>query len=828
MHSNIVRLSVIMLLLLAGFIPVTFSGNSHTFFETSTADAQSILCTSAVRTFCTINDVGTECRNGGTCTDRDRTIINYLISTPNPISESDRAAARQLAEKNANATSISCSGLYAFFLNPTTCVARSLSVVIGTALITLTAWLLAVAGLLFNFLVDHTIVSFGKLVNENVKLAIETGWSGIRDIANIVIIGMFVFIAINIILGIKDFGDKKKIARVLIVAVLINFSLLFTKGIVDAGNFTAFQFYMAAGLTENAQSAQTTQGVLEKEFVQKGIAGQFIQLSGLPSAGKTYDALAAASFGSEETKFTTANGWLALLHGLVTATLFGITAFVLLYGCFILITRAIMIILLMLTSALAFASWLIPHQAIEMGWVTWWKALIKTAFLAPILMALLWATLLIARAASANPKGTLGELVTNPTATLNLEAIFIYVIVIGLLWASFYAANNLSHSISGFNMVSSGWMSALAVPLGLAFRGAGMVGRQTVGRYYARRSLKMDDEIEQSRAYAQATGNTRPLESFMRSKRRADWMANSSFNPMKADAAKKLGGALGVPAALLGGVGKDVSFGASAKATAERAAKEAAALALSPEDKEKMRRTAYETESTRLGGEREEKKRDRELRQKEIVRLESALKSQVDPLKAEQEALEAIKTSLERDHAEDETKQAKTAAAAGPGSDAERELAEMKAGHKLAIDAQASRIEEVKQKINTVKSDIIEHEVNVKNIDQDLREKYSDSAIHRTAGQHAREAVRENENAVRTVATDVGARLAYGTLVSKAQRAMGINPAKDTIAGKMAFKQAKKKMRVKTQVDVNRQIQEDARDAGEPIVDDEPREGGKS
>src|SRR3990167_5465446 len=89
---------------------------------------------------------------------------------------------------------------------------------------------------------------------------------------------------------------------------------------------------------------------------------------------------------------------MALLHGLVSATLLLVAALVLLYGCILLVTRAVLLIILMATSALAFASWLIPHHFIEQGWDTWWRALLKAAFFAPILMAMLWATLLVAQA----------------------------------------------------------------------------------------------------------------------------------------------------------------------------------------------------------------------------------------------------------------------------------------------------------------------------------------------------------------------------------------------------------------------------------------------
>ena len=119
---------------------------------------------------------------------------------------------------------------------------------IALVFVSLSSLILSIAALLFNWLVDHTIIQFGTTYTDAVKKAVETAWTAFRDIANILIIGIFTFIAISIILGLKEYGQKKMIAHVLIIAVLINFSLLFTKMIIDGSNYTATQVYTAAGL----------------------------------------------------------------------------------------------------------------------------------------------------------------------------------------------------------------------------------------------------------------------------------------------------------------------------------------------------------------------------------------------------------------------------------------------------------------------------------------------------------------------------------------------------------------------------------------------------
>ena len=187
-----------------------------------------------------------------------------------------------------NSCSVSLYNLGPIF-SPT-CWGRTASFLVGTALISITAWLLAAVGLLFNVLVDNTIITFGYLFNNaEVGKAIGTAWGAFRDIANIVIIGMFVFIAINMILGVKEFGEKKKVAQVLIIAVLLNFSLLFTKVIIDASNFTAVQFYKMSQLSGEAEGSDQLFDVTA--FSKKGISGEFIGLLGLDSLKNTTKAL---------------------------------------------------------------------------------------------------------------------------------------------------------------------------------------------------------------------------------------------------------------------------------------------------------------------------------------------------------------------------------------------------------------------------------------------------------------------------------------------------------------------------------------------------------
>ena len=116
--------------------------------------------------------------------------------------------------------------------------------VIGTLFISLSGLFALIAGMIFDALIQWTVVDLiQNLEASGIMPAVHIVWTAFRDIANILIIGMFVFIAISIIVGLKRFGEKQMIARVLVVAVLINFSLLFTNLIVGSSNFVSSVFY---------------------------------------------------------------------------------------------------------------------------------------------------------------------------------------------------------------------------------------------------------------------------------------------------------------------------------------------------------------------------------------------------------------------------------------------------------------------------------------------------------------------------------------------------------------------------------------------------------
>lgn len=360
------------------------------------------------------------------------------------------------------------------------CWGRWLGSWFASWIISFAVFLLELTGATFNWMMENAIIKFADYYASYLQTGIETAWTLFRDIANILIIGMFTFIAISMILGNETYGAKKMVARVLIIAVLINFSLLFTKIILDVSHFTASVFYNATNLQAGgsgtpavgAQTAQTPQGT----------AGLLIEYMGIKRFSQS---TAALNNMADDLN----NGFKSFLYGLIVASFVLGIAIVFAYAIYLIVFRTVVIVFLMLTSAIAFATYLIPKVSEgSWGWSAWWKELINNAIFAPLIMMLLWATVIIAQKISGTTAGLAG-IITDRNGSVAVSAVFGYAIILGMLFASIKIANSFSNQMAqGFVNRTFGraFRGGLAAPLvGTAALGArvgGLAWRGTAGR----------------------------------------------------------------------------------------------------------------------------------------------------------------------------------------------------------------------------------------------------------------------------------------------------------------------------------------------------------
>lgn len=386
------------------------------------------------------------------------------------------------------------------------CGIRWLLIYIALTFMAIGAFFATIAGTVFEFLLKNLIVEFGSFLQTGIGSAIDQWWTFFRDIANIIIIGAFLTMAGSLILGVSQFGERRYIARILIIAVLLNFSLLMTKMVVDASNFTAAQFYndIVKKTDEGGAAAGPVVGGVGDESEQtSGIANVFMQYLGVNGA-----------FNSTPYLKEMANGgmaWRGVVYGFVTMLLLLALSLVFLYGSYLIVLRGVSLVLLMVTSALAFASWLIPGEFTRLGWSRWWTSLMHAASLAPVLMVFLWGAEMAAKgikdfipgvggAGSAADFGTLGDLVAHGSSAATIAALVNFVIILALLFAGFRVSSMLASGIAYFSVPASITGAIAGSALGLAGGLTGAVGRNTIGRWAYGRQQQASAGAQEAKA----------------------------------------------------------------------------------------------------------------------------------------------------------------------------------------------------------------------------------------------------------------------------------------------------------------------------------------
>lgn len=221
------------------------------------------------------------------------------------------------------------------------------------------------AAIILNGVVYLTVVKISE--NYSNIPAIDTAWKTIRDLANMGFIFILLYAAIQTIIGVgKD--TQKLIVKVIVIAVLINFSLFFTKLIIDASNILAITFYDAI-----APEALNAAGGFN--WTQKGLSDAFMQHLSLQSLYK----VAKISTGA------------VITTGIMGSIMLLVAAFVFFAVAILFIIRYVVLILVLILSPIAFLSFVLPQ--LEKYRSQWWEALSGQAFFAPIYFALTWVTL---------------------------------------------------------------------------------------------------------------------------------------------------------------------------------------------------------------------------------------------------------------------------------------------------------------------------------------------------------------------------------------------------------------------------------------------------
>jgi hypothetical protein len=312
---------------------------------------------------------------------------------------------------------------------------------------------------------------------------VTIGWGITRGLCNMFFALILLVMAFSTVLQIETYGLKKTLPRLIIIALLINFSLMFAGLFIDFAQVLTHYFIDAAGGTAGpggkpSISAQLMNGL--------NIAKQYQEPKNLNKQDDLGNMLKVGTTGA-------INVFMALVFG---CFLIIIAAFVILAAAILMLVRVVWLWLLLIFAPIAWVSYIIPGLGPQGNlWEKWWSDFIKWTFFAPIYAFFLYlATVAIGSGSFSQAFSKATEITVNDgilsgmlqgSVTILMQYIVVIIILLGGLYTAqkfgIYGASGLynfakDEIIGGTGRLASRW-AARGAPMTFvapALRGLGL------------------------------------------------------------------------------------------------------------------------------------------------------------------------------------------------------------------------------------------------------------------------------------------------------------------------------------------------------------------
>lgn len=285
--------------------------------------------------------------------------------------------------------------------------------------------------------------------------AVSQGWLIARNIANFFFIFILLYIAISIILNIGE-SQKKLVVWVVIIALIINFSAVFTRFVIDVSNVFAYQFYSSIVGGEDPCTTETSNA--------SGITANYMTALNLQSYAVEESSDKSLYQGTTGTAGT-------MVAGIMTAIFIMVTAWSFIVAAILMIIRSAVLMILIVLSPIAFIGCILPQTKKVMS--QWWGALASQAFFAPVYLFFAYVSLTLTKGTVALFQQETFASGTEQLFKIFMQySLFIAIIVFGLVQAKKMSSAGAG-AVQGRVLKSLDWMRGQAT---------GAVGRNTVGR----------------------------------------------------------------------------------------------------------------------------------------------------------------------------------------------------------------------------------------------------------------------------------------------------------------------------------------------------------
>ena len=369
--------------------------------------------------------------------------------------------------------------------------------------------------LMLSVLAIRTILEMSvNIVN---SVVVQAGFSIILSVANLGFVAAIIFIAIATIMRIQTYALKQTLWKLIVAALLVNFSLVFAGAIINVADQLTFQFLKvfpgsngaAQNFTDNLVTAFQPQRIVIPQ------SDPSVRVRSAADLQKGLEGFRVDSLASADPNSSLGAGLNSIVLMLIGTFVMVITFFALFI---MLIVRHITLSILLILMPAVWLMWVFP--GLNKHWHDWWGRFLRWAFFAPVMMFFMY--LVISVGAIMNSGGTDGNPLTGTDLSVSasspkdlnkgianatgdvygpmIEATFRGLVLAGLIIGGLFAANKLS--ITGADATLKG-IKGFGKGAGKGV--ARWTGRQTGGRLAGRIFRPPEPKIDKK------TGVQKPL-----------------------------------------------------------------------------------------------------------------------------------------------------------------------------------------------------------------------------------------------------------------------------------------------------------------------------
>jgi hypothetical protein len=327
-----------------------------------------------------------------------------------------------------------------------------------TPILGLMSALLAIVAALLDGAIQLSIGGFRGFIDSS---SITTSWAMIRDMINISFIFVLLYIAIATIIGNAGIKTKVLIKDVIVAAILINFSLFFTRIIIDGGNILATVLYNKLSATSYGTGIWGLTGpIMNSLKLQTLLNFDILKLTGQ------------------------SNAIFALVFSVI---IIGATIWAFLYAAILFLIRNVMLLFLLAISPLGFIGGTLPWFKEKSS--EWWSALIGQVAVAPYFLFMMFLLVKMIDGIEASNKLMSGNFMTGAQSyfsgksALNYTMFIQAFLVLGMLLIAIKTTKKLAGKTGDITqkILNAGLAAGVAAftggAAGLAARGASMATR---------------------------------------------------------------------------------------------------------------------------------------------------------------------------------------------------------------------------------------------------------------------------------------------------------------------------------------------------------------